>query len=1102
METTAHQAVRVHLALGLGASLAQRGQELVMVWVVPSVFWRCPQLTGRLNSDFNSQMRSVRLARGFALCLVVACAIGASGCLWWSSMRQTNTCFLPQQAPAEWVVYPSAASLEARPYFELATLFKRSFTLDTASTPAMLRVAGFRRYSVSVNGSALGVPLRAGRNWKQPDVFEVSRQLRAGKNDLTITVFNSNGPPALWLALEVDGFKLASDESWQCSHADATWRSARLASKPKLATAGNPIHAGEEPWASVQKYWPTLGLFAGLSAALGWLVGLWGSRGQAGKHGWLWSAVEWLRERDHLPVAGLAALWILLFANNLGGLPALVGYDVWHHLAYIRYVAEHHSLPLAGQGWEMFQPPLYYVLSAALLEVLRLPVTGEGSMVALRILGLLIGVAHFAVVWASLRLLFPGERSKQLWGLLLAAFLPPLLYLSQYVTNEGLAAALVSGCIYLALRILKDPRPSWKAYIGLGCCLGAALLTKVTAVLAVPPIMGGLVWKGVFGGASSKTEGSPKSVVSGQSTLHSTATEDDWSAASSPWSAARVLWSAASRMALVLGVCEAVCGWHYARAWINHGDPLIGIREPRPEFTWWQDDGYRTSAYYLRFGGVLVYPWFGALRSFGDGLYSTLWGDGMFGGNIRVLNRPPWNFGLMAAGYWLALVPTAVLLIGGVLTVLNFVRRPSGEGFTVLGLGFLVGCALAQFSLALPSYSAVKAFYGLAGLLPLCVFGAAGFEWLSRRSSAVRVMLWLLFGLWAITSYASFWILRSHGTARIARAESLVVEGRRTEAEQMLKGLLEDEPQNVHARSLLAAWLLGAGDDQEAARQAEVLQRDNPADADAQLALATLLGRQGGMSAASEHARRAMELSPGTAPPYERLAGFLNSQGRYAEAAEVSREGLAITPLSPDLRLTLGCALLAVGDTNSAAQLQLAVQLQPDSGRAHATLGAALARLDRLDEAAVQYRAALAVGMNDAELHVQLGATLVRLGRPDEAINHYSDALRAKPDCAEALNNLAWIRAANAKEQLRDGAEAVRLAEQACQLTKYEEPLLVGTLAAAYAEAGRFDDAVTTARKARKLALERGQAQLAEKNQKLIELFSERKPFRESSPAR
>jgi protein O-mannosyl-transferase len=97
------------------------------------------------------------------------------------------------------------------------------------------------------------------------------------------------------------------------------------------------------------------------------------------------------------------------------------------------------------------------------------------------------------------------------------------------------------------------------------------------------------------------------------------------------------------------------------------------------------------------------------------------------------------------------------------------------------------------------------------------------------------------------------------------------------------------------------------------------------------------------------------------------------------------------------------------------------------------------------------------------------------------------------------MNNLAWIRATAAETEFRNGTEAVRLAEHACKLTQYREPVLVGTLAAAYAEIGNFDDAVGTAEMAHELAVETGQAELAEKNLKLMELYKARKPFREDT---
>jgi tetratricopeptide (TPR) repeat protein len=100
------------------------------------------------------------------------------------------------------------------------------------------------------------------------------------------------------------------------------------------------------------------------------------------------------------------------------------------------------------------------------------------------------------------------------------------------------------------------------------------------------------------------------------------------------------------------------------------------------------------------------------------------------------------------------------------------------------------------------------------------------------------------------------------------------------------------------------------------------------------------------------------------------------------------------------------------------------------------------------------------------------------------------------------LNNLAWILAAGAEAELRDGAEAVRLAERACELTHYQEPLFIGTLAAAYAEAGRFPEAVTAAEKAAQLATHAGLNDLAAKNRQLLELYRAGKPCREVPPAK
>jgi tetratricopeptide (TPR) repeat protein len=113
-------------------------------------------------------------------------------------------------------------------------------------------------------------------------------------------------------------------------------------------------------------------------------------------------------------------------------------------------------------------------------------------------------------------------------------------------------------------------------------------------------------------------------------------------------------------------------------------------------------------------------------------------------------------------------------------------------------------------------------------------------------------------------------------------------------------------------------------------------------------------------------------------------------------------------------------------------------------------------------------------------------------------VEEYQESLRLKPDPLTSLNDPAWELDAAANNTLRNGTEAVALAERACQLTQFQELMFVGTLAASYAEAGRFPDAVKIAGKAIDLATTAGQAVVAEKNRQLIELYRAGKPFHET----
>jgi Flp pilus assembly protein TadD len=176
-----------------------------------------------------------------------------------------------------------------------------------------------------------------------------------------------------------------------------------------------------------------------------------------------------------------------------------------------------------------------------------------------------------------------------------------------------------------------------------------------------------------------------------------------------------------------------------------------------------------------------------------------------------------------------------------------------------------------------------------------------------------------------------------------------------------------------------------------------------------------------------------------------------------------------------------------------------AVELQPDNGEAHNNLGTALLQQGQVDEAIGHFARALAIIPNDGAIHGNLGNALAQQGRMVEALRHYEKALSLEPANPLCANNLAWLLATGPVAGVRDGARAVELGERAVALSGGKNPLLIGTLAAAYAEAGRFAEAVVTGEKARALAHAAGNRDLVEKNEKLLELYRLGRSYHETT---
>jgi protein O-mannosyl-transferase len=198
----------------------------------------------------------------------------------------------------------------------------------------------------------------------------------------------------------------------------------------------------------------------------------------------------------------------------------------------------------------------------------------------------------------------------------------------------------------------------------------------------------------------------------------------------------------------------------------------------------------------------------------------------------------------------------------------------------------------------------------------------------------------------------------------------------------------------------------------------------------------------------------------------------------------------------------LGFALARKGSLDDAiSHLRNAIQFQPDYADAHYNLGSALFQKGQLDEAIAQWRTTLSIRPDDAGAHTSLGNALVQKGSLRDAIAHYEAALEFSPHSILALNNLAWVLSTCPEAALRNGAKAVALAEKADQYSDRQNPIFTRTLAAAYAEAGRFNDAFETARRASQLARAQGEPQLADEIAKDVDLYREKSPLRDASLA-
>ncbi|MEI8374234.1 MAG: tetratricopeptide repeat protein [Planctomycetota bacterium] len=250
---------------------------------------------------------------------------------------------------------------------------------------------------------------------------------------------------------------------------------------------------------------------------------------------------------------------------------------------------------------------------------------------------------------------------------------------------------------------------------------------------------------------------------------------------------------------------------------------------------------------------------------------------------------------------------------------------------------------------------------------------------------------------------------------------------------------------------------------------------------------------------AVEHLRIAVQKLPWDISIHNDLGNVLTGQGRMDEAIAHYQKALEIGPDNPEVHSNLGTALARRGKVDEAiTQYQKALEIEPDLAETHDNLGSVLAGSGRGDEAIVHFQKALEIKPDDLNARQNLDMARSNQKNMLTVLAQRREILRSRPKDAALMNDTAWLLATNPNASVRNGPEAVGLAQRAIELSDVEIPEFFGTLAAAYAETGQFAEAVQTARKAVDIATQKNKPALAESTRARIRLYEARLPFRDS----
>jgi tetratricopeptide (TPR) repeat protein len=538
---------------------------------------------------------------------------------------------------------------------------------------------------------------------------------------------------------------------------------------------------------------------------------------------------------------------------------------------------------------------------------------------------------------------------------------------------------------------------------------------------------------------------------------------------------------------LALAASWGVLAWAFVSTGCQGNTAGFAIKQ----FTWWTYLCTQPGVivHYLRLafwpaGLCLDYGW-PAARSIGEILPPAIVVVGLFALTLWALVKRP-TLGFLGAWFYLILAPTSSFVP---IRDAAFEQRMYLPLAAVATLAILAGCTLWNRLFPASGQNWVPCPPLPVALLALVVVALG---WITVRRN---VDFQSKVAIWADTVAKA----PANSRAHYNLGQALGDVGRFDEAVAQYQEALRIQPDYADAHNNLGMIWAGRGQILQAIGEYRKALDASPQHAQAHNNLANALESQGEADEALTHYQQAVESRPDFAEAHYHLGNAWSARGEVDRAIAEYGKALAIRPDLAEAHNNLGLALADRRDLAAAiAQYEQALRLKPDHAAAHYNLAGALAGRGELDQAVAHYQQAVKIQPRFAEAHFNLGSIFYQQGRTAAALAQWREGLRWKPDVAAVLSLIAWIEATSPQAALRNGSDAVELARRAVRLSGGQDPVSLDALAAAYAETGRFAEAIDTARQALRQASIRHDAALAGAVGARIQYYQAGAAYRES----